>query len=101
MERALKILKEGYASQINEVYLYGSCAREEARYDSDVDLAVFFNKMPPKEEYFDLKCRLTDIDFTEPELDVRLFEGTLSEKIEEGVYKCYFDQIKQDGRRLL
>ncbi len=45
MQSALQFLtKEPYQKYIEEVYLYGSCAKGNQKYDSDVDLFVICNQ---------------------------------------------------------
>lgn len=45
IDLALKILcNEPFVQYIEAIYLYGSCARGEQRYDSDVDILVQYNE---------------------------------------------------------
>lgn len=40
MDMAVKKLQEQFSEYVKEIYLYGSCARGEQKFQSDVDLLV-------------------------------------------------------------
>jgi len=61
VEQILNILKKYFANkpEVTIAYLFGSCARDERQPFSDIDIAVFVNKEPPKEEILKYRVGLT------------------------------------------
>jgi hypothetical protein len=47
LKHALHVLKKDFFEYIDRIYLYGSCARSQQRYSSDVDLLVVVSEDTP------------------------------------------------------
>ena len=71
LQHALDVLKQPeYKQYIRSIYLYGSCARKEQKYDSDVDLFLFLDNQAPDELI--RRMRLDVIPhFTLPEVEIK------------------------------
>ena len=82
--------------EINQLFLYGSYARNEPNSRSDVDLALFIKPdtltIRQKRQ---LKSEAMPLDIHLPEVDLHVFDGLLSEF--EGTY---FDAIRRDGKEI-
>jgi predicted nucleotidyltransferase len=60
LEYALKILLDKeYNKYILSIYLYGSCARAEQKYNSDVDLFIFITEDMDRKVYNKLKSDIS------------------------------------------
>jgi predicted nucleotidyltransferase len=89
---ALDYLKGECPDDILDVYLYGSVARGEQKYESDVDLAVFLKK-DAAVNVRKLRSELVSDDLDLPEVDAHFFRG----KIEDQPESCYFYFVRKDG----
>ena len=100
LEYALEYLNHSVFKQyINNVILYGSCARGEENYRSDVDLLIEFDerfldvKKEMNREFRMLNSEIGTNELHDPEVDVKLVFGN-----DWKTYKiCFFDYIKRDG----
>ena len=73
---ALRILLgENFSPYIQEVYLYGSCARGEEKYRSDVDLLVKVVPKTPARIMRRMKAEAVPDDCELPEVDVKGTSG--------------------------
>lgn len=73
---ALSVLQsEKYAGVVREAYLFGSCARNNYSYNSDVDLFLFLKKGTPQSMLCELKTDVTPDDYDLPEVDVKFSYG--------------------------
>lgn len=97
LEYALSVIQEKYGEYINEAYLYGSCARGEENYDSDVDTLLFIKDSMPKEKRLMIGADTCPDDFTLPDIDIHIYLGSLEEKED----NCFFTNIKTEGQRLI
>ena len=97
IEYAISVIKEKYAEYVNEAYLYGSCARGEERYDSDVDILLFIKDSMPKEKRLMINAETCPDDFTLPDTDIHIYLGCLEEKED----NCFFANVRAEGRKLL
>lgn len=91
---ALDVLKrEENKKYIQAIYLYGSCARCEQRYSSDVDILLIVKDMPRK-RCIQLKSEIVPEDYTLPVVDLKICE--------EGIKfsKTFYDNFKKDGKLL-
>ena len=63
-DKVITILRNDYnylrAKGVNSLALFGSVARDEARYDSDVDILVDFEPPITFDRYMDVKLYLED-----------------------------------------
>ncbi|MDD6004541.1 MAG: nucleotidyltransferase domain-containing protein [Firmicutes bacterium] len=100
LEYALEYLNHSVFKQyINNVILYGSCARGEENYRSDVDLLIEFDerfldvKKEMNREFRMLNSEIGTNELHDPEVDVKIVFGNewKTNKI------CFFDNIKRDG----
>ena len=83
-------------SDISTIVLYGSCARGNAKYDSDVDLLIIMPKRAIEknhEEIIWLKGLINDGDVSDPEIDLHFANN------EEWVTRndTYAVNIKKEG----
>lgn len=75
-----KISQAALAPYVKHVYLYGSCARKEQTYESDVDLLLemdpSFNSFADKtESIIELKKSLSATDSSLPEIELKIVIG--------------------------
>ena len=83
---------------VNAVYLYGSFARDEQKYDSDIDVLVLLDdKIPECEKKGIVLFKGGPVsEIKSPELDVHFYVGnTINDN-----NSTYFGNIKKDGRRI-
>ena len=66
-----EIVKWQYAGSITEIYLYGSYARGEQGYDSDVDIYVVCSQGVPITALRELKMMVMPEDINLPEVEVK------------------------------
>lgn len=77
---------------VKKIYLYGSCARGEEKYNSDVDLMICVQEDTPKKVYRELRCAANIGDYTLPEVNV---EFTNSDRFS---FSRQFDcNVRKDG----
>lgn len=98
IQHAINILKESaIADQISEVYLYGSCARGEQHYGSDVDLFVVLNKeFDAKQNHKDLIQIMSYIQPNSlelPQIDIKFEAGNNWKNRND----LYYVNIRRDG----
>lgn len=75
-----EIKKSPIFSYVRHVYLYGSCARAEQRFESDVDLLIeldtSFDAVSQKSDLIlDLKRRLSGADDSLPDIEAKIVIG--------------------------
>ena len=82
---------------VDSLYLYGSCARREQKFGSDVDLFLVLNDKcsleQHKSEIFALKGCVTPVKYDLPEVDLTVVIGNDWRQNNLGYYK----NIIQDG----
>lgn len=86
---------------INEIILYGSCAKKTEKYNSDVDLFVEFQeKIKSNDDYkyamLLLKSEVSMDDIYDPEVDLKIAFGNDWRQSAMSFYKA----VKRDGIRL-
>lgn len=85
---------------INDIYLYGSYARKQHRYNSDVDLLVELNENINinefREEIFKLKGIVSPPDMDYPEVDLKIVIGNewKTNKM------LYYQNVKKEGIKI-
>ena len=88
------------APYLPKLYLYGSCAREEQTYQSDVDLMLelkpTFDINMLRDEIILLKSRVNPAQSDMPEVDLKVVIGNEWE----GEHTLYFENIKKEGRNI-
>lgn len=82
-----------YKDNIEKIYLYGSCARNEARYESDVDLYIELNEDVPEADIRELKIKCNPEDWRLPDVDIKTGVGA---KIIEND-DLFYRNIRGDG----
>jgi predicted nucleotidyltransferase len=99
LDTAIKGIQESFISKyVKALYLYGSCARGDYKWDSDIDLLLVldenerFNKAVKKEIIW-LKGSLEDDDLDAPEVDLKVFFGEDWMKSQD----CYIMNVIKDG----
>ena len=86
---ALSVLKQDkYKKYLKTIYLYGSCARKQQTYNSDVDL--FIQGDIPHELILKLKTEVTPKDYTLPEVELKFADEVLSSR-------QFKENIEKDG----
>lgn len=92
-----QIKKSSLEPYISKVYLYGSCARNEGTYISDVDLFIEFKEDFDPDRYRDelnyLRGHISPEDPELPEVDMHTAMGSRWKKETAGYYK----DIKNEG----
>lgn len=94
LEVAMKfLLSENVRQELKRVYLYGSVARGEASYNSDVDLLLVVNEdTTPKYMRWIRSCVL-DGDYTLPEVDIHF---TKDESLDNLSWQ-FAENVRKDG----
>lgn len=96
-ERQLRAIKDCVAIirktgfSIQEIILFGSCARSESRYESDIDLLVIVEKMPVTKDILLIKAKLNEqipID-----VDLKIVSAEIFLKNDD----FFLNNIKRDG----
>ncbi len=91
LKKAVSLIRDSNIP-FRSIIMYGSCAKGEAGFDSDIDLFVDLDKdviYSDAVSLFDLKGKLSDI--TDPPIDIHF--GDLSAQGD----KTYKENIKRDG----
>lgn len=96
-----QIKKSGLSQFIEKIYLYGSCARGEEEWDSDVDLLVQLReearKYPEtKKQILLLKGAVSTDEIADPEADVKFVFGSEWENSS----MLYYANVKKEGINL-
>ncbi len=96
-----EIKKADIAPYVRQIYLYGSCARNEQSYGSDVDLLLeldeAFESVERKAAMIsELRGRLSQLDDSLPEIEVKLVIGN-KWKTDNTIF---FTNIRKDGEKL-
>lgn len=93
---ALKTLnKEQYRKYINAIYLYGSCARGEQNYDSDVDIFLKLSGDTPPDVVRKMKIDVIPDDYTLPHVELNYSRGDSFSVIPQ-----FNKNIEKDGKLL-
>ena len=89
--------KSSISAYVKYVYLYGSCARSQARYDSDVDLFLVLRDDLPisehREELRKIKSKVMSDDIDDPEVDLKIVIGDAWETSN----MLYYQNIRKEG----
>ena len=82
---------------VERLILYGSTARGEQTYNSDIDLLLVLTKTKELQKYkkyiYMLKSELTSMDQDLPDVDLNIVIGNDWEKNED----LYYQDIRKDG----
>lgn len=82
---------------MQNLYLYGSCARNEQDYDSDVDLLLELSPKIDKKLYFEdmliLKSKVVPVDDLLPEVDLKIEIGDSWKNNS----MLYYQNIRKEG----
>lgn len=89
---ASQILKWEYANKIKAIYLFGSYARGEQSYDSDVDIYIICSPSVPKNALRKLKIMVLSEEENMPEVDVKFGFNDLNAEND-----LFHDNIKKEG----
>lgn len=96
LEQALrKIVGSEYAGRIHSIYLFGSCARLQQKYSSDVDLFVCVNDMDGRSQRR-LRTLVEPDDIGLPEVELKFGSITDLETSDDIFYR----NIRRDGKLL-
>lgn len=95
LQYALKVLRQPkYKSHIRAIYLYGSCARAQQKFSSDVDLFLFLDQDTPEQLIREMRLEVIP-DYSLPEVEIKYSKG------EEFSSSYHFNRnIERDGRLL-
>lgn len=95
LRHALYVLCNQFSEYVEEIYLFGSCARGQQKYRSDVDLLVRVDSETPPREMRRMRVEVIPDDFNLPEVDLKFSIGaSFSES-----YR-FNENIKKEGRLL-
>lgn len=92
LQYALSILTSKYYNEIDAVILYGSCARGEQRYHSDIDLLVIAKSLTPR-QIRKMKLDVISDDYHLPDIELRVTDGTFANSL-------MGKNIRKDGKLL-
>lgn len=95
---ALRVIKNSeVAPFVKKLYLYGSCARKQQTYSSDVDLFLElisdFDIEKYKSEIIRLKGAVVPADINMPEVDLKVVIGNSWEENK----MLYYKNVKEEG----
>lgn len=98
VEYAVNVIKNSpVAPFVKALYLYGSCARGEQRYDSDVDLFLELSPDCDTKKYKDdvilLKGKVSPVDINMAEVDLKVVIGNQWKKNQ----MLYYQNILKEG----
>lgn len=98
IQHALKVLKESAVSSfIDAVYVYGSCARKDQHYGSDVDLFIVFKEDFDSKKYHNELISLSNMIQPEssdyPEVDAKFEIGNNWKYAKD----LYYSNIRKEG----
>ena len=102
IEYALEFLKNNILKDyINNVILFGSCARKENKFNSDIDLLIVFSEDIKNVNRYNKEIRLIKSDLSYindelPEIDIKAFIG----KEWENDNSLFCTLIRKDGIEL-
>ena len=68
LKHACCVLKE--IPYVRRIYLFGSCARGDETYQSDVDLFILTESGVSKDQLFDMKCKVISDDLSLPDVNL-------------------------------
>lgn len=93
-----QILKTSFANKIIDIYLFGSCAKNNIKYNSDVDIAIIIPDNILKDrtihnEIIKLKGDLSYINDNYAEIDLKIISD-ISWKQDNSIF---IKNIKKDG----
>ena len=96
LQYALSVLTdERYSAYLDAIYLYGSCARGDQKYTSDVDLLLKLRKTVPSGVLRSMRVEATPDDWELPEVELKFFWGERFDGSEQ------FDRnIRKEGKLL-
>ena len=98
---AVRQIKESVlAPYIKKLYIYGSCARGEQRYDSDVDLFMELSDeidlTKYKNDVLFLKTKVSPLDYSLPEVDLKVVVGKAWMKNN----MLYYKNVRKEGSNI-
>lgn len=98
IEYAITQIKQSkLAPFVQNLYLYGSCARNEQDYDSDVDLLLELSPKIDKKLHFEdmlmLKSKVVPVDDLLPEVDLKIEIGDKWKNNS----MLYYQNIRKEG----
>ncbi len=95
-----QIQSSGIAPYVSRVILYGSCARREQQYKSDVDLFMEVSSDAPEHVLHDeilwLKGHVSPPDSSLPEVDLKVAIGAEWQKSN----SLYYKNVNREGKEL-
>ena len=96
LQYALSVLtSERYRAYLDAIYLYGSCARGDQKYTSDVDLLLKLRKHVPADILRSMRVEATPDDWELPEVELKYFLGEQFSQSEQ------FDRnLREEGKVL-
>lgn len=97
-----EIQQSALAQYVKHIYLYGSCARREQTYESDVDLLLILDQQFGMQEnknemILDLKRQMSKIDETLPTIEIKvILEDSWRE-----ASGLFLQNVRKEGKELL
>ena len=89
---ALNKIETKYKDDIYRVVLFGSCARQTQKYQSDVGLLLYTRPDLPEESVRELKFGLSPNDYTLPEV-----QGIVSRSEKLPMIRQFSENIEKEG----
>lgn len=95
LKYALSVLGDEFREYVEEIYLYGSFARGEQRYHSDIDLLIKVKEDTTPRIMRLMRTKVIPDDFTLPEVELKFFTG----KVFSSSYR-FNENLRRDGKLL-
>lgn len=94
LNHALKVLgQQKYKTHLQAIYLFGSCARGEERYGSDVDLMLVLDSETDARLKRDMKSEVSPDDCNLPEVNLSFADS----KESFSTIKQFDSNVRRDG----
>ena len=93
MDFAVKRLQEDFRDYVQEVYLYGSCARGDQKFRSDVDLLVKVEEGTSPRILRKMRAAVMPETTDLPEVELKFTSGP-----EFSSSRCFNENIKREGK---
>ena len=92
LKYALDILKDKYKEYVDSIYLYGSYARKDHKYSSDVDLFICVREQTSARVIANMRSDVVNDDYTLPEVELMISKSGLKSPS-----NCFDKNLKKEA----